>query len=168
MSYARKSEETSKLYANICESLRASQKYKGYSILAGKYLMDAVKSVPLPFENKRSGTDWCALLKTRAPADYWKMKQLYPTWSVEQQRKSLHALELLNGQQRRVFLTFEGQRFQVSNMTLAVEYLRHIIPLDVWDTPPRLATVKREFRHSTLCVFTYGENEAIIERVTVQ
>lgn len=164
MSYARKRENTSQLYANVCESLRASKRYKGYSIIAGEYLMDLIKSMPVP-RKKKTVKSWSEILEEKYPANYWKLMQKDGVeFDIIKQSCAWRMLSYLRQQKKRWYLTFEGERFQVSSMALAVDYLRAIIPADAWDFLPHTFAVRKQLRSGKRAVFYYGENKAIIER----
>ncbi len=165
MSYARKHEAAGPIYRNICSSIKESPKYKGFSILAGEELLNAVRQFNLPpTEKKRKTTDWGKLLASRFPVDYWRFNKIHPSWDLGRQKKAEDLIARINGQQEQIFLTFEGERIRVSSLRLTILYLRHVIPLDAWDYRPTENTAQRELKANGRCVYRYGENEAIIER----
>lgn len=166
MSYARKYDTSSPLYLNVCSSIKASARYKGFSILAGEELLNVVRQFNLPpTEKKRKTTDWGKLLASRFPVDYWRFNKLHPSWDLGRQKKAEDLIARINGQQEQVFLTFEGERIRVSSLRLTILYLRHVIPIEAWDYRPTESSAQRELkRNDGRCVYRYGENEAIIER----
>ena len=165
MSYARKSETMGKAYQNVCASIKYAERYKGFSVLAGEELLNAVRRFNLPEGEKVRNPDWAKILKDTFPIDYWRFNKKHPAWDIARQGKAEALIARINGQQEQVFLTFENQRVRVSSLSLAVDYLRKVIPRDAWDYIPTEATAQKALKRGK-CVYTYGENSAIIERVS--
>lgn len=165
MSYARKYGAMGRVFHNVCSSLKHAERYKGFSVLAGEELLNAVRQFQLPgASTARRATDWAKLLKDNYPIDYWRFNKQHPSWDIARQSKAEALITRINGQEEMVFLTFEGVRMKVSNLSLAIEYLRKTIPREAWDYIPCGNTARKALK-SGKCVYTYGENSAIIERV---
>lgn len=165
MSYARKDVTSSRVFDNAVRSIVESRKYKGYSILAGEYLLDSVRAAKMPEKptNKRF-LNYAEALEQKYPADFWRMSKMYPNWDVEQQRKASYVLRFLPKRKKSFYLTFEGRKFQVSSLHLAVDYLRACICREAWNNLPNQTTAHAMLKKDGRCVFRYGENKAIIER----
>lgn len=163
MSYARKSNTSSDVYENVCRAIMASPKYNGYSIAAGENLWESVQAAP--GIKKKRVVDYCKVLENLYPADSWRLHRSCPK-KAQLPLKAKHMLQHLRGRKYRVYMTFENQRFQVSSLTLAIQYVRSIVPKEAWDRVPTRLTAAQEFRRSGCCVFTYGANETVIERVS--
>ncbi|MBO7330068.1 MAG: hypothetical protein J6W00_15000 [Lentisphaeria bacterium] len=166
MSYARTPEVFGTVFANAVNSLKASKKYHGYSILAGEHLLDALKSMPPPRVSARRATDYVALLKELYPAYHYVMTRS-PRWKKSQQGKAVSIMQNILERHQRVRVTFEGNTFLCSSTPTAIAYLRGVIHPDAWDRVPNCAIAyQRMEMYGGRAVFTYGENEAIIERVS--
>lgn len=164
MSYARRTDVSSETYRNICHSLKASPRYKGFAILAGENLLDAVLRHELSFQEKAHGkTDWVKIVEKRFPADAWELKRKYPRWDYDRQKRAYAIISALNSRERIVYLTFEGERFPVSSMRLACDYVRAIIPREVWNYVPNKSSCEKQISASGKAVFTYGDNEVVME-----
>lgn len=167
MSKARKMETAGEEFKALVHSIRASDKYHGYSVLAGEILWACVQNVKP--ERRRTDrapeVDFLEIMKVRYPADYFCLARKPRSDKRETVLRSA-AKRMVNAmadRKKKTFLTFEGEKYQCSHATVAFRYIMNILPVDVFDKYPRFATVDRELKEQGFSVLKYGENEVKFE-----
>ena len=150
----------------LCQSIRASERYHGYSILAGEILWGCVQNAkPERRTNRAQEVDFLEIMKVRYPADYFCLARNPRSDKRETVLRSA-AKRMVNAmadRKKKTFLTFEGKKYQCSHATVAFRYIMNILPIEAFDQYPRFATVDRELKEQGYSVLKYGENEVKFE-----
>ena len=170
MSYARVDMSQGQVYRNVCRMIASSPKHNGYSIFAAEYLLKSILTMP---EGGEMGSprvqNYLELLKKEFPADYWNVtskvrKTDNPKAVTDSARTTCY---YLRKQEKKKYLTFKGERFQISHIAIGVAFIVAMVPRGHWEQFPwaqRIYDSLQQGKHSVEFKYRGGVAKFEVER----
>jgi hypothetical protein len=118
--------------------IASSPRHNGYSIFAAEYLLRSIMTMPEGEAPGKTRVNWIEMLKKEFPADYWSVtSKVRKTDNPKALRDSARSkCYYLRSQEKKKYLTFKGQRFQISHIAIGVAFIVAMVPLGHWQHFP--------------------------------